>query len=191
MYCAIPPVRWCWVTWGGSRPLTLWWAVRSAWYLPPHCCRACPAPLAPPSALCSSACGELPSLVQGSFRRIHSAGTRLGLHPWKNRPSLETCMHCARWLPSPVWPSGTLSSAGDSRQGGWAVYSAVSGVCFVVLFTLSLAGTGQEGGLGEVAGLLQRIAVTIGLTWLTLLAGHLMRGSAKVSREGGSLHRSV
>lgn len=65
-----------------------------------------------------------------------------------------------------------------ARRGerGWAVYSAISGLVFVIAFVLSSAGFGQAQGLVDLAGLLQRVAVTVGFGWLTLLAIHLLRG---------------
>jgi hypothetical membrane protein len=62
-------------------------------------------------------------------------------------------------------------------ERGWATYSAVTGVVFVVTFILSSAGFGQTEVLVNFAGLLQRVAVTVGFGWLTLLAVHLL-GSA-------------
>ena len=65
--------------------------------------------------------------------------------------------------------------AGRGKRG-WALYSAVSGVVFAVAFVLSSAGFAQVAGLVDLAGLLQRVAVTIGFCWLTLLAIHVLRG---------------
>ncbi len=61
-------------------------------------------------------------------------------------------------------------------ERGWAVYSAVSGLGFVIAFVLASAGFGQATSLVDMAGLLQRVAVIIGFGWLTLLAVHLLRG---------------
>ena len=61
-------------------------------------------------------------------------------------------------------------------ERGWAVYSAISGLVFVIAFVLSSAGFGQAAGLVDLAGLLQRVAVAVGFGWLTLLAVHLLRG---------------
>jgi hypothetical membrane protein len=61
-------------------------------------------------------------------------------------------------------------------ERGWAVYSVVSGLGFVITFVLASAGFGQATSLVDMAGLLQRVAVTIGFGWLTLLAVHLLRG---------------
>jgi hypothetical protein len=62
-------------------------------------------------------------------------------------------------------------------ESGWATYSAVTGVVFVVMFVLSSAGFRQAEGLVDLAGLLQRIAVTVGFGWLALLAVHLFRSA--------------
>lgn len=61
-------------------------------------------------------------------------------------------------------------------ERGWAVYSAISGLVFVIAFVLASAGFGQAAGLVDLAGLLQRVAVAVGFGWLTLLAVHLLRG---------------
>ncbi len=60
-------------------------------------------------------------------------------------------------------------------ERGWATYSAVTGVVFVVAFVLSSAGFGQAEGLVDLAGLSQRVAVIAGFGWLTLLAVHYLR----------------
>ena len=67
---------------------------------------------------------------------------------------------------------GRRFAARDER--GWAVYSAVSGLVFVVAFVFASAGFGQAAGLVDLAGLFQRVAVVVGFGWLTLLAVHLL-----------------
>lgn len=64
-----------------------------------------------------------------------------------------------------------------ARQGerGWALYSAVTGILFPVGIVLASAGFSQDQGLVTFGGLLQRVTVTIGWTWLTLLAIHLLK----------------
>ena len=66
-------------------------------------------------------------------------------------------------------------------QRGWAIYSAVTGVVFLVGFVLTSMAFNQAETLVEVGGLLQRTTITVGWTWLTLLAVHLLRG---LSPEG-------
>ena len=60
-------------------------------------------------------------------------------------------------------------------ERGWAVYSVLTGLTFTVAFVLASAGFGQAEGLVDVAGLFQRVAVTVGFGWLTLLAVHFLR----------------
>ena len=68
-------------------------------------------------------------------------------------------------------------------ERGWAIYSSVSGLVFVVAFVISNAGFGQAQGIVDLAGLLQRVAVAIGFGWLTLLAVHLLRGMSPEHAE--------
>jgi hypothetical membrane protein len=62
-------------------------------------------------------------------------------------------------------------------QRGWASYSAASGAAFLAGTVLtSIAFNAQAEPLVQVGGLLQRATVTVGWTWLTLIAVHLLRG---------------
>ena len=70
-------------------------------------------------------------------------------------------------------------------ERGWAIYSAVTGVVFAVAFVLASAGFGQAEGLVDLAGLFQRVAVTVGFGWLTLLAVHFLRGPSDYRAEKG------
>ncbi|WP_433177962.1 DUF998 domain-containing protein [Actinoallomurus sp. CA-150999] len=62
-----------------------------------------------------------------------------------------------------------------SGTRGWAIYSIASGVLFAA--TMVLAGTAfaQEKNLVDLGGLIQRISITIGWAWLTLLAVRTLR----------------
>jgi hypothetical protein len=60
-------------------------------------------------------------------------------------------------------------------ERGWATYSAVTGVVFLGGFILSSTGFGQAEGLVNLAGLFQRVAVSVGFGWLTLLAVRSLR----------------
>ncbi|MDC0772411.1 DUF998 domain-containing protein [Streptomyces sp. HD] len=53
---------------------------------------------------------------------------------------------------------------------GWAVYSIASGVLFATTMVLAGAAFDQSQRLADLGGLIQRTAITIGWTWLTLLA---------------------
>jgi len=60
-------------------------------------------------------------------------------------------------------------------RSGWALYSRGTGVAFLAGFAVTSAGFVQADGLAAVAGLLQRITVTIAWAWLSLLALHFAR----------------
>ncbi|HYT26018.1 MAG TPA: DUF998 domain-containing protein [Actinomycetota bacterium] len=60
-------------------------------------------------------------------------------------------------------------------ERGWAIYSAVTGVVFTVAFVLASMAFGQAERLVALGGLFQRITITVGWGWLTLLAVHLLR----------------
>jgi hypothetical protein len=63
-------------------------------------------------------------------------------------------------------------------QPGWGWYSIGTGVAAIVFLALTIAGLQPGGPVTNVAGLLQRITIVIGLAWLTLLAVHQLRSSA-------------
>ena len=60
-------------------------------------------------------------------------------------------------------------------QPSWAWYSVGSGIAFIAAFVLTAAGLNQSAGLADIAGLLQRVTLVIGLGWLLLLSVHLTR----------------
>ena len=57
----------------------------------------------------------------------------------------------------------------------WATYSRVTAVAFIVLFVLTSTGFAQVGPFAAYAGLLQRLTLITGLTWMTLLALRFLR----------------
>jgi hypothetical protein len=60
-------------------------------------------------------------------------------------------------------------------QRGWAIYSAATGLVFVAGFVLASMAFNQAEPLVAFGGLFQRATITLGWTWLTLLAIHLLR----------------
>jgi hypothetical protein len=66
-----------------------------------------------------------------------------------------------------------------SGERGWALYSAVTGVVFLVGFVLASAGFAQARGLVDFGGLFQRITITVGWLWLTLLAVEVLRAPSE------------
>jgi hypothetical protein len=77
-------------------------------------------------------------------------------------------------LPAAALVSGRRSWR--TGQRGFARYSAVTAVTMLTTAVLSGAGFGQSPGLVPVAGLLQRISIITGLTWLTTLSARVPRG---------------
>src|SRR5712692_1666515 len=68
--------------------------------------------------------------------------------------------------------------AGDPRWRGWAPYSLVTGILFVLFFSGSIVvGSLNEGGVipWQIAGLLQRIGIIVGWVWIAFLAWRCLR----------------
>ena len=70
-----------------------------------------------------------------------------------------------------------FARVGDRK---WSAYSTSTAIAMIVVFVLTAIGFKQTAGFIEVAGLLQRITIIIGFTWLTLFAA-----SKPASRESG------
>ena len=62
-----------------------------------------------------------------------------------------------------------------TAKSGWATYSSVTGFAIIVTFILAAMGFKQLPGFADVAGLFQRLCITIGWTWMSLLSIHLLR----------------
>jgi hypothetical protein len=71
----------------------------------------------------------------------------------------------------------------------WAIYSVVTGIGFVVMFIVTSAGFAQVEGLVDYAGLSQRITLSIGWAWLTLLAVHMLKASSKYPQGDNGIRR--
>jgi hypothetical protein len=76
-------------------------------------------------------------------------------------------------------------------QRGWAIYSTVSGLAFAVMFLLASAGFAQAAGQVDLAGLFQRITITIGWSWLTLLAIRLLNARSETLGTVGVEHTAT
>jgi hypothetical protein len=70
-----------------------------------------------------------------------------------------------------------------SKQGrrDWSIYSVLSGIVMMTFFVLADAGFFQVPILVDVAGLLQRISITAGWMWISLLAIHYLRDHSWLS----------
>ncbi|MFC4531552.1 DUF998 domain-containing protein [Sphaerisporangium dianthi] len=72
------------------------------------------------------------------------------------------------------------------RSRGWAAYSVITFAVFAVAFYLSSRGFDQSPGLVKFGGLFQRLAVTTGWLWLTLLATRHLSPTAAPTNEPAS-----
>jgi len=63
-------------------------------------------------------------------------------------------------------------------EHNWAIYSRVTAIAFIIIYLIGMAGFLQVEGLVSYAGLFQRISLTIGLAWMTLLPIHLLNSSS-------------
>jgi uncharacterized protein DUF998 len=57
----------------------------------------------------------------------------------------------------------------------WSLYSRATGIAFLLMFIVTSAGFAKVPGLVNYAGLFQRITLTIGWVWLTLLPISLLK----------------
>ena len=64
-------------------------------------------------------------------------------------------------------------------EQNWAIYSRVTAIAFIIIYFIGMAGFLQVEGLVNYAGLFQRISLTIGLAWMTLLPIYLLNSSSK------------
>lgn len=71
-----------------------------------------------------------------------------------------------RWATEPAWR-------------GWAIYSVLTGILMVGFFVAFAVAASGQGGL---AGLLQRISISIGVAWMVLLALRLLRQAPQSER---------
>lgn len=68
----------------------------------------------------------------------------------------------------------TRRFAGEGAYA-WAVYSTATGVVFFVGFILASLGFDQNASLVDIAGLIQRATLAVGLAWAALLAMRTLR----------------
>jgi hypothetical membrane protein len=76
-------------------------------------------------------------------------------------------------LPIACFVFARLFARWDRRR--WATYSRLTAIAFVVMFVVTTVGFAGVTPLVDYAGLFQRLTLTIGWLWLTLLAVHLLK----------------
>lgn len=72
-----------------------------------------------------------------------------------------------------------FATSGELR---WALYSLLSGLGMLAFFVLAAVGFDQNPGLVSVAGVFQRLSISLGLIWVALLALRLMRTTPPIRR---------
>ena len=60
-------------------------------------------------------------------------------------------------------------------ERGWAVYSLLSGLGIIAAFVLASLGFDQTAGFVAFGGLFQRLSISIGWIWISLLAVHALK----------------
>ncbi|MFI5264456.1 MAG: DUF998 domain-containing protein [Candidatus Kapaibacterium sp.] len=60
-------------------------------------------------------------------------------------------------------------------EPGWAAYSGFTGIAILVTFVLAGMGFKQFPHIADFAGVYQRLSITLGSIWITLLTLHLMK----------------
>jgi hypothetical protein len=66
---------------------------------------------------------------------------------------------------------------------GWAIYSLTSGIGMFLFNLVTSASPGTVGMFPEVAGLLQRISIVLGLAWLAMVSLRLVRGTTTAAGD--------
>jgi len=69
-----------------------------------------------------------------------------------------------------------------SGERGWALYSLLSGLGMLAFFVLAAIGFDQISAFVYVAGVFQRLSISLGLIWVALLALRLMRSTSPDGR---------
>lgn len=70
------------------------------------------------------------------------------------------------------------------RNRGWSIYSVVSGSGMLLFLLLSVSGLDHLRVIAAYDGMLERMAIIIGLGWLSLLAVRLLRSAPAHDRRG-------
>lgn len=118
-------------------------------------------------------------LGAGAFRTDPVSGYPPGTAPSIDQYTTHGALHDAFSVPVFLAvPVAALLYANACRRSGhtrWAAVSAGCGTVMLATFAAASAGFGQQPGLVDVAGLLQRVSLLAGLGWLSALAVRALR----------------
>ncbi|MFI6517739.1 DUF998 domain-containing protein [Spirillospora sp. NPDC050679] len=90
-------------------------------------------------------------------------------------PTTHGSLHDGLSLASFVALTAACLVFARSGSRSWRLYCLLSGLGFAAVMLTSSVTFGAEGSEGDLAGLLQRIAITTAWTWQTVLAVRLLR----------------
>ncbi|MGI5347411.1 DUF998 domain-containing protein [Streptomyces sp. CA-250714] len=109
-------------------------------------------------------------LGAGAFRTDPVSGYPPGTPDQLRRPTRAGAMHDLFSLIGFLSLAAACFVFALSNSPGWAAYSIASGALFATTMALASAAFDQHQRWVHLGGLLQRISLTIGWTWQTLLA---------------------
>ncbi|WP_367049485.1 DUF998 domain-containing protein [Streptomyces sp. Je 1-332] len=115
-------------------------------------------------------------LGAGAFRTDPVSGYPVGTPDQLQRPTRAGVLHDLFSLIGFLALAAACFVFAISNSPGWALYSIASGVLFAATMALASAAFSQHQRWVDLGGLIQRVSLTIGLTWQTLLAVRILHG---------------
>ncbi|MGW5860738.1 DUF998 domain-containing protein [Streptomyces sp. NPDC055239] len=109
-------------------------------------------------------------LGAGAFRTDPVSGYPVGTPQQLQRPTRAGALHDLFSLIGFLALAVACFVFALPNSPGWALYSIASGVLFATTMALASAAFSQHRRWVGLGGLIQRVSLTIGLTWQTLLA---------------------
>lgn len=113
-------------------------------------------------------------LGAGAFRTDPVSGYPVGTPDQLQRPTRAGALHDLFSLIGFLALAAACFVFAISDSPGWALYSIASGVLFTATMALASAAFSQHQRWVDLGGLIQRVSLTIGWTWQTLLAMRIL-----------------
>ncbi|WP_435812416.1 DUF998 domain-containing protein [Streptomyces smyrnaeus] len=113
-------------------------------------------------------------LGAGAFRADPVSGYPPGIPDRLQRPTRTGALHDLFSLMGFLALAVACFAFALSSSPGWTIYSIASGVLFVTTMALASAAFDQQQRWVDLGGLFQRISLTIGWAWQTLLAVRIL-----------------
>lgn len=115
-------------------------------------------------------------LGAGVFRTDPVSGYPVGTPDQLQRPTRAGALHDLFSLIGFLALAAACFVFAISNSPGWALYSIASGVLFATTMALASAAFSQHQRCVDLGGLIQRVSLTIGWAWQTLLAVRVLHG---------------